>query len=77
MAHLTLQLGGPVVVPFSLHFGGRQRRGPNWKVRCLLEAFAIDAGLPVQRLSLHWRRALRARSGLVALDGDIPHRKEV
>ncbi len=72
MAHLTLQLGGPIVVPFSIHFGSRRRRDvPNWKIPSLLEASAIDAGLRVQR-----RNALGARPYLIALDGDTLDRNE-
>ena len=46
MAHLTLQLGAALVVPF-----GTMRRGATdttpWKARSLREAAAIDAGLPI------------------------------
>ncbi|MEO8716513.1 MAG: hypothetical protein ABI369_16025 [Acetobacteraceae bacterium] len=46
MAHLTLQLGAAIVVPF-----GVMRRNPTdtsrWKARSLREAAAVDAGLPV------------------------------
>ena len=77
MAHLTLQLGGPIVVPLSIHFGSRKRRGvPSWKVRSLPEASAIDAGSPVQWIPFQRRLALSARPYLVALDGDVLDRIE-
>jgi hypothetical protein len=47
MAHLILQLGASVLVPFGT-VSRRLKGTPHWKVRSLREAAAIDAGLPVR-----------------------------
>ena len=77
MAHLTLQLGGPIAVPFKIPFRNRRRRGlPGWKDRSRLEALAIDGGLPVLRIPLQRRHALHGGPYLIALDGDTLDRNE-
>lgn len=75
MAHLTLQLGGPLVVPFRVHFGRRQRRDTqSWKIRSLREASATDAGLPVRQACLPRLRTACGRLHPVAGDGDACER---
>jgi hypothetical protein len=45
MAHLTLQLGAAIIVPFDLKRGRRAWRN-YWRTRALREAAATEAGLP-------------------------------
>lgn len=46
MAHLTLQLGAAIVVPFGA-MRPNATHVSRWKAQSLREAAAIDAGLPV------------------------------
>jgi hypothetical protein len=54
MAHLTLQLGAAIIVPFDLKHGRRTWRN-YWRTRALREAAATEAGLPA--LSIGFARA--------------------
>jgi hypothetical protein len=45
MAHLTLQLGAAIIVPFGAI--GHRRGAKRWQARMLRAAAAADAGLPV------------------------------
>lgn len=71
MAHLTLQLGGPIVMPIGVRAGGRGGTDtPGWKLRSWREAYAVDAGLPVRRTWPRRHPALCGRRYPVAPERD-------
>jgi hypothetical protein len=77
MAHLTLQLGGPIVVPFGIAaLSCRSVDTMNWKVRSWREAYASYAGLPVGRSKPDRRAAPDGLPSLVALNADTSDRNE-
>jgi hypothetical protein len=77
MAHLTLQLGGPIVVPFGIAaLSCRSVDTMKRKVRSWREAHASYAGLPVRRSKPDRRAAPDGLPSLVALDADTLDRNE-
>ena len=85
MAHLTLQLGAAIVVPFGVshHHPTDARRwktravreaatikaGLRWKARSLREAAAIEAGLPLRSSRSNRCTLIRLLSSLPARGG--------
>ena len=76
MAHLILQLGASVLVPFGT-VSGRLKDTPHWKVRSLREAAAIDVGLPVRLRRLSRSAGLLLPGTISAQTGHSLHRDEV